>query len=165
MEIIQSTFEEELARTGYLVYTNIGVSMLPLLREGRDVMVIERRDPDALRRGDAVLFRRVGVDGRGAYVLHRILRINSDGTYWIVGDNCTWGETVGQEQILGVLTAVRRGKKTVPSDSLRNRLYVALWCRPYRLRFLLLRFGRFCARAWGWLRRRLARWKNRGGNA
>lgn len=28
------TFEEELARSGKLVYTNVGVSMLPMLREG-----------------------------------------------------------------------------------------------------------------------------------
>lgn len=145
MEIIKSTFEDELARTGRLVYTNIGVSMLPLLRQGRDVMVIERCDPAALRRWDAVLFRRVGLMGRGAYVLHRIVRLNPDGSYWIVGDNCIDGETVIPEQILGKLTAVRRGKRTVTERSLRYRLYVTLWCKPYHLRILILRFKRFCA--------------------
>ena len=39
-----TTFEEELEQNGKLVYTNVGVSMLPLLREGRDVMLIEKTD-------------------------------------------------------------------------------------------------------------------------
>lgn len=154
---IVTTFEEELARNGRIVYTNVGVSMLPLLRQGRDIMVIERSEPSALRRYDAVLFRRLGVQGRGAYVLHRILRILSDGSFWIVGDNCIEGEIVSPDQILGVLTAVRRGTRTIACDSLRYRLYVRLWCAPYHLRFAILRFSRFCSRAFGWLKRRLRR--------
>ena len=44
--------------------------------------------------------------------MHRILRVNPDGSYWIVGDNSFSGETVQEEQILGVLSAVMRdGKK------------------------------------------------------
>ena len=94
------TFEEELNRSGRLVYTNVGVSMMPLLRQGRDVMLIEKRDPKDLRRFDAVFFKRPGVTGRGAYVMHRILRILPDGNYWIVGDNCTSGEIVPPADIL-----------------------------------------------------------------
>ena len=86
------TFEEVLAQNGKLAYTNVGISMMPLIREGRDVMMIEARETAAIRRYDAVLFRRPGVTGRGAYVLHRILKILPDGKYWIVGDNCTSGE-------------------------------------------------------------------------
>ena len=37
-----TSFEEELERSGRLAYTNVGISMLPLLREKRDVMRIER---------------------------------------------------------------------------------------------------------------------------
>ena len=154
---VVSTFEDELARTGRLVYTNVGVSMMPLLREGRDIMVIERREISQLRRYDAVLFRRPWIQGRGAYVMHRILRINPDGTFWIVGDNCTSGETVAGENILGVLTAVKRGKRTVRTDDLGYRLYVAFWCAPYPLRFFVLKLKRFCCRALGWLRRHVLR--------
>lgn len=132
------SFEELLARDGRLVYTNRGVSMLPLLREGRDLMIIEKTPPP-YRRLDAVLFRRDGVEGRGAYVLHRILRVNPDGTYWIVGDNCVSGETVREDQILGVLTGVVRGGKTIHVDDVRMRLYVNTWCRFWRTRILLLR--------------------------
>lgn len=141
------TFEEELNRSGRLVYTNVGVSMMPLLRQGRDVMLIEKRDPKDLRRFDAVFFKRPGVTGRGAYVMHRILRILPDGNYWIVGDNCTSGEIVPPADILGVLTQVKRdGKKTVHMTDFSYRLYVFFWCRPYYLRFFVLKAGRLVMR-------------------
>ena len=95
-----TTFEGELERSGKLAYTNVGVSMLPLIRQGKDVMVIEKAD--TYRPLDAVLFRRKGVTGRGAYVLHRILKSMPDGKYWIVGDNCVSGELVERGNILGL---------------------------------------------------------------
>ena len=133
------TFEEELARSGKVVYTNVGVSMMPLLREGRDIMVIRKADISSLRKYDAVLFKRPNTRGRGEYVLHRILRICPDGRYWIVGDNCTSGEMVLPENILGVLEAVQRGSKIVAMDSFGMKLYVFFWCAPYPLRFFLLK--------------------------
>ena len=38
------TFEEEIRQNGYLVYTNVGASMMPLLRQNRDLMVIEQKE-------------------------------------------------------------------------------------------------------------------------
>lgn len=134
-----TSYDTELQRSGRLAAANVGRSMLPLLREGRDVMVVERCDPWSLAVGDAVLFRRPGIQGRGAYVLHRILRRLPDGCCWTAGDNCTAGETVRPEQILGRLTAVVRDGKTIRVTDFRYRLYVLVWCRPWRLRFALLR--------------------------
>jgi len=146
----KKTFEQVLDEQGYLLYSNVGVSMRPLIREGRDLMIIESvrtRKPELY---DAVLFRRPGVTGRGEYVLHRILRVNPDGTFWIAGDNTVSGETVRPENVLGVLTSVKRGfyKKSVlpilskeseeiKLDDPRYQLYVKYWCRPYRLRFAI----------------------------
>ena len=141
------TFEEVLAQNGKLAYTNVGISMMPLIREGRDVMMIEARETAAIRRYDAVLFRRPGVTGRGAYVLHRILKILPDGKYWIVGDNCTSGEVVDPANVLGVLTQVSRdGRKTIRVTDLSYRAYVLFWCKPYHLRFFLMRGMRFAKR-------------------
>lgn len=148
MEHRLTSFEEELARGERLIYTNVGVSMRPLLREGRDVMVIEKLSAEP-KKYDAVLFRRPGVNGRGRYVLHRILKKNRNGSFWIVGDNCIGGENVMPADILGVMTAVRRGKKTVHTDDLGYRLYVALWCAPWPLRFFLLRAKRVCLYLFG----------------
>ena len=141
------TFEEVLAQNGKLAYTNVGISMMPLIREGRDVMMIEARETAAIRRYDAVLFRRTGVTGRGAYVLHRILKILPDGKYWIVGDNCTSGEVVDPANVLGVLTQVSRdGRKTIRVTDLSYRAYVLFWCKRYHLRFFLLRGMQFAKR-------------------
>ncbi|MBR3290199.1 MAG: S24/S26 family peptidase [Clostridia bacterium] len=148
---MNTTFEEELNNSGKLLYTNVGISMLPLLREGKDVMIIERADE--YRRLDAVLFRRPGVSGRGAYVLHRILKKRGDGQYWIVGDNCTDGETVEETNILGVLTGIKRGDRLIRVTDLNYRMYVYLWCAPYHVRFFILKIGRFMRRVKGWLKR------------
>lgn len=140
------SFEEVLDRDGRLVYTNVGISMLPLIREGRDVMTIEKRDVTALQKYDAVLFRREHIKGRGKYVLHRILKVFPDGNYYIVGDNCTEGESVKPSQILGVLAGLHRNGKPVDMSGFRYKAYIALWCAPYHLRFFILRIKRFIRR-------------------
>lgn len=129
------TFEQLLDRDGQLAYTNKGVSMMPLLRQGKDVMIIQRKGGTRCKKLDAVLFKR---PTSNAYVLHRILRVNDDGTYWIIGDNCITGDTVTEENILGVLTAVVRDGKTIPVTNPGYRLYVNTWCRFYHLRIALL---------------------------
>ena len=165
------TFEEELAATGRLVYTNKGTSMMPLLRQGRDVMVIEACRARQVRKLDAVLFVRTGEPagetageaagetageavyrGRRDYVLHRVLRVNPDGTFWIIGDNCLNGETVPGDRIIGRLTAVLRGGRTLSVRNPVYRCYLQLWCRPYRLRILLLRGRNFLKRCLRFLR-------------
>ena len=145
------TIEEMLERDGHLAYTNKGVSMMPLLREDRDLMLIDRRNPERCRKLDAVLFRRPGVVGRGAYVMHRILRVNDDGTYWIMGDNCVTGETVREENVLGVLTGFVRDGKTITVDDPWYRLYVNTWCRWVHLRVAAMKLRRFCGRCLRWL--------------
>ncbi len=52
------TFEELLERDGQIAYTNKGVSMMPLLRQGRDLMVIDKKGPEPCKKYDAVLFKR-----------------------------------------------------------------------------------------------------------
>ena len=105
---MQTTSEKELLERGVLCRTTVGVSMRPLLREGKDLSCIERREPP-FRKYDAVLFRRED----DTLVLHRILRLRADGMCFIAGDNCESGEWVRQTDILGVLTQVRRGKKII----------------------------------------------------
>jgi len=134
------TFEEVLDKTGSLLYKNVGVSMLPLIREGRDYIYINKRPTKRLKKNDVVLFRRPNVKGRGEYVLHRVLKVNPDGTYRIVGDNCIGGETVKEENVLGVLSAVKRKNKTVYVTDFGYKLYVAYV--PVRRFFLVhIRFG------------------------
>lgn len=129
-----STFEEQLAQHGAFVYTNVGVSMLPLLRQGRDLMVITQKPTERCRKLDAVLFKR----RNGQYILHRILEVREK-DYYIVGDNCISGEYVQEDQILGVLTEVIRKGKRFPVTDPSYLRYVHLWCDHYRVRFAILR--------------------------
>lgn len=133
-----SSFEKELAENGKLVYTNVGVSMMPLIREKRDVILMERLD-DAPKRFDVVLFRRDGIEGRGHYVLHRVLRVRRDGRFLIAGDHDASGEIVEKDHILGRMTSLLRDGKPYRFSGFRYWCYLHLWCAPYRLRFFFLR--------------------------
>lgn len=135
-------FETELARHGRIIFPNKGTSMLPLLRQDRDLMVIRRRCPERLNKYDAVLFKR----GNGQYVLHRILSVEKDG-YLIAGDNCWQREYVEEERVLGVLTAVVRDGRTIGVTGLGYRLYVHLWCDFFPVRAGLLRARGFLGAA------------------
>ena len=129
-----SSFEEVLARDGRLVYTNVGDSMLPLIRQGRDILVIQRSQ-GRLKKYDVPLYRR----DSGQYVLHRVLQVREQ-DYVICGDN-RWSKEYGitDRHILGVLTAVVRDGKELPVTDWRYRLYVHLWCDLFPLRAFLLK--------------------------
>ena len=126
------SFEEELEQNGTLVFPNKGTSMMPLLRENRDLMVIEKKGPGRLKKYDAVLYKR-----DDTYVMHRILKVR-DRDYWIVGDHCRVGEFVKDEQILGVLKQVVRDGKTIHTTDPGYRMYVHLWCDFFPVRSTLL---------------------------
>ena len=137
----EDSFESVLERDGKLIYTNVGDSMLPLIREGRDLLVIEKA-AGPLKRLDIPLYRR----SSGQYVLHRVLQVRSDG-YVLCGVNRRDREYgVTDQQILGVLTAVIRGGKEISMRSPLCRLYAHLWCDFFPLRVLLLRARSFLRR-------------------
>ncbi len=129
-----SSFEGILEKEGRLIYSSRGVSMRPLIREGKDLLIIERPQ-GRLKKYDVPLYRRA--DGR--YVLHRVLKVRAH-DYVICGDNLWIKETgITDEQILGVLTGMIRGGKKLSLDDWRYRLYVRLWCGLFPLRAFLLR--------------------------
>lgn len=128
------TFEELLEKDGFIVYTNVGVSMMPLLRQRRDIIEIRKKEPGRCQKYDVVLYKR-----GGKYILHRILRVLPEG-YLIAGDHNTFVETdVTDDMILGVMTRVIRNGRSITMDNLSYRLYVHLWCDCYPLRMFLLR--------------------------
>ncbi len=108
--------------------------MLPLLRQGRDVMVIERRGEERLKKYDPVLYK-----SGDRYVLHRIIQVRQN-DYVIVGDNCRIKEYgIKDEDILGVLTAViRDGKRELKTDGIVCRIYAHLWVDLFPLRAELI---------------------------
>ena len=75
-------FEEELEKSGKLVYTTVGVSMRPLIKQDRDISIISKPN-GRLKKFDVALYKRPN----GQYVLHRVVKVLENG-YVILGDNC-----------------------------------------------------------------------------
>lgn len=125
-----SSYEEQLLLHGQLVYTNVGNSMMPLLRQRKDLIVIDRKGENRLKKYDVILYRRP----TGQYVLHRILKVCKD-DYKLCGDN-QWEPEFGvkDEWILGVMTAFVRDGKETPVTNKWYRCYVHLWCDFYYIR-------------------------------
>ena len=107
-----------LAEHGTLTYSNVGVSMMPLLKQGRDLFTVRAKRPgERLSVGDVALYRR-GDD----IVLHRVVEV-TEGGYVMLGDNCVKREHgIAEDDVFGVMTGyVRRGKThSVTDRTFRN---------------------------------------------
>ena len=134
------SFEEELEKSGKLVYTNVGVSMRPLIRQDRDILIIEK-PKGRLKKYDVPLYKR-----GSQYVLHRIVKVREN-DYVICGDNCMKKEYgITDEQIIGVLTSLVRGGKELDFNSFGYKLYSRFWCAAYPVRVIILRLRNLLAR-------------------
>ena len=78
-----STIEAEIEKHGTGIFTNVGDSMMPLLRQRRDIIHISKVE-GRLKKYDVPLYKR----DNGQYVLHRILKVREN-DYVICGDNRT----------------------------------------------------------------------------
>ena len=125
-----TTCEEVLKRDGRLVYRIRGTSMMPMLRQNKDIVVIERPEGRA-ERFDTVLYRR----GK-AYVLHRVIRVKEDG-YVIYGDNTFSAENVPDSAVIGILTAFVRGGREISAGNSIYRMYVRIWHAIFPVRYVL----------------------------
>lgn len=120
--MITRSFEEELQKTGKLVCPNQGTSMLPLIRQGRDLMVIHPRPSRRLKKYEAVMYRR-----GNNYLLHRIYKV-CEKDYIMCADNRSTFERVQDDQIIGILYAVLRdGTKEIKVKSPAYLSYIFYW--------------------------------------
>lgn len=123
-------FEDILEQEGRLVYTNVGTSMMPLLRERRDLMIIRKKGPERLHWLDCPLYKR----DNGQYILHRVMWVRKN-DYVICGDNQWYLERgITDLHVIGVLEAVDRDGKTLYMRSTKMRLYGLLQFALYPIR-------------------------------
>lgn len=116
------SYEEYLEKNGTLTYSNVGVSMMPLLRQGKDLFTVRKKGKRRCRRGDVVLYRKPP----DKYVLHRVIEVRPD-DYVILGDNCIAKEYgIRDRDIIGVMTGYVRGGKTHTVKERGYRLYTAV---------------------------------------
>ena len=115
-----------------------GNSMFPLLRSGRDSVILEKSPAHSLTPMDVVLFRY-----RGNYILHRIIKrdgarllLQGDGVISAV-EQCTVDDVIGK-----VVKVCRSSGKTISVDSKPWILLSRLWRCSKIIRVLLLKvFG------------------------
>ncbi len=146
LEDLFPLMKEKLEAGGNVIFKPRGVSMLPLIRQGIDSVTIEAvsERPSV---GDVIFYRRPD----GQFVLHRIIGENREG-YILCGDNqCIKEFGVQRQWVIGVMTAVHRGDKTVQCDNAEYIRYV----KKLKFRRLKLKVRRFL----GGIKRRIFRKK------
>ena len=119
-----------------------GISMLPMVRQGIDSVVLSAV-PERLEKFDLPLYQRRD----GKYILHRIVAVGD--TYTCMGDNQFAEETgVAHDQMIALVTGFYRGEKYHSVKEPGYRFYCRFWhySRPIR---------HFWRRGIGFLRRKL----------
>ncbi len=123
LESVIEIIKEKLDLGGTVTFTPNGTSMLPMLRDGMDVVVL-KKPAGRLSLYDVPLYRREN----GAYVLHRVIDFGNDGSYVMCGDNQFKKEKgIKDSQIIAIMTAFTRKGKAYTVNSIRYRVYVSLW--------------------------------------
>ena len=125
LEQLFPIIEEKLSCGGEVTFKPHGISMLPLLRQGKDSITVGKLDKKPSRL-DVIFYRRKN----GQFVLHRIIGKDNNG-YILCGDNQFAKEHgVTDDMIIGIMTAFYRGGTRVETDSSRYLMYCrVLWAR------------------------------------
>ena len=95
---------------------------------------------EKLSSGGEVIFTSAGTRDSGQYVLHRIVKVNADGTYTLRGDHQLVNEEgVRPDQIIGLVKGFWRGGRYISCKNPWYRLYCRVWWLLYPVRCVVLR--------------------------
>ena len=127
--------KERLAAGEKVQFTTRGISMYPLLRNGKDQVVLAPL-PEKLKKYDLPLYQREN----GHYILHRIVKVGE--TFTCIGDHQHVLETgVRKDQMIAIAVGFYRKGKYVDAKSFGYRFYSRFWhwTRPLRLMGIRIR--------------------------
>ena len=135
-----------------------GVSMYPLVRRNRDMVLLMPQPFDAVA-GDIVLFFD---PKRDRYVLHRLWEKDGERVLtW--GDNCDGPDGwMPADLVWGKAVLIERGKRRIRPDPKKGMRHAKAWHPVGRI---LRRMRRFASRAYHALRRRMGKGPEKGGEA
>ena len=118
--ILREAFERD--PDAVVALTTSGTSMLPMLRDRKDVVYLSKLVAPP-KKYDVVLFQR----DSGAYVLHRVVRVEPDETFVFCGDNQTEPERgVRADQLVAVVESFERSGVRIDC---RKSIVYALYAR------------------------------------
>ncbi len=105
------------------ILTPTGSSMNPFIAGGRDVVTLSPIT-EPLKKYDVPFYRRKN----GDFVLHRIIRVEKDGTYTCCGDH-QWNLERGltADQMIAVATSYVRKGRSFTNKNFWYRLYCRVW--------------------------------------
>lgn len=111
--------EQQLQSGGEVRFKPNGTSMLPLVRQGIDEVVIEAYK-GGLKKYDIPFYRRKN----GMFVMHRLVKKTADGKYFMRGDHQDELEPgITDSDIIGIVKCVIRGGKPIYTGTLEFRLW------------------------------------------
>jgi len=105
-----------------------GVSMLPMLRQGKDSVELAPL-PGKLKKYDLPVYQY----SSGKVVMHRVVAVKDD-CYICLGDNTYSYEEIHPEQLIALVSAFKRGERRIGVDAWHYRLYCRVWCALYPVR-------------------------------
>ncbi len=125
--------EQQLKSQDTVAFLTSGVSMYPLLRTHKDIVVIKKPE-FPLGLNDVALYKKRGIK---KLILHRVIGVSDDGTYIIRGDNTYQKEYIPQNDIVGVMTALYRSGKYIDCQNSKGyNFYIKATKFFYPLRWL-----------------------------
>ena len=120
--------EEGIELNGFYLSSIVGDSMMPLLRQGKDLVKVVAA-PDRLEKYDIALFKRP----TGQYVLHRVFAVKNN-YYVICGDNRFSREKIPFDRIVAVAESVYIDDVEIKMTDERQVKYAKRICRTFWIR-------------------------------
>jgi len=129
-EELYPIIKDTLSKGDTVSFCAFGTSMLPFIRNGKDLVTLGPAGRD-LSAGDIIFYRR----NSGQFVLHRIVKVHPEGVYDLCGDNQFAIEKgICQKQVIGKMVGLQRNEKNVALHSLSAKIW---FCFLPTRRFLL----------------------------
>ena len=133
---------ETLDQGGTFTMTITGSSMFPFILGGRDQVTLSPITED-LKKNDLPFYLR----SNGQFVLHRIVKVEKDGTYTCCGDH-QWALERGlkREQMIGICTQYVRKGRTITNKNILYRMYRTFWTWILNYRWIIFKlYGKWSA--------------------
>lgn len=143
MAALSPVIQELLAGGSTVQLTVTGYSMWPMLMHRRDQVELAAVS-SKLCKYDIPLYQR----DNGDFILHRIIKIENDGTYTCVGDGQTVLESgICHDQIVAVVYSFTRKGKKISCQNKGYQVYAVLWSMLLSVRPILLKIIRGIGKA------------------